>query len=67
MFGNAQSNSFYQMRFQARSLVALEGDTDRNRFVLGSLDLKGLLTPSKKEKSRSEKKPKTKGAAKADA
>ena len=37
------------------------------KSLLGSLDLKGLLTPSKKEKSRSEKKPKTKGAAKADA
>ena len=26
---------------QARCLVAVEGDTDRNRFVIGSLDLRG--------------------------
>ena len=37
----SQGTCAYQMKQQARCLIALEGDTDRNRFVLGSLELKG--------------------------
>jgi hypothetical protein len=29
------------MKHQARCLIALEGDTDTNRFVVGSLELRG--------------------------
>jgi len=38
---SAAGTSAYQMKQQARSLIALEGDTDRNRFVMASLELKG--------------------------
>ena len=43
MFGAPSSaTASYQVKQQqARCLVALEGDTDRNRFVVGSLDLRG--------------------------
>ena len=42
MFGAASgAQASYQVRDQARSLTALEGDTDRNRFVAGSFDLRG--------------------------
>ena len=40
MFGPTSATASYQIKQQqARCLVALEGDTDRNRFVVGSLDL----------------------------
>ena len=38
---SSQSTCHYQMKQQARCLTALEGDTDRNRFVVASLELKG--------------------------
>ena len=42
MFGPTSATASYQIKQQqARCLVALEGDTDRNRFVVGSLDLRG--------------------------
>ena len=41
MFGASGAQASYQVRDQARSLTALEGDTDRNRFVAGSFDLRG--------------------------
>ena len=42
MFGTTSATASYQLKQQqARCLVALEGDTDRNRFVVGSLDLRG--------------------------
>ena len=42
MFGATSATAEYQVKQQqARCLVALEGDTDRNRFVVGSLDLRG--------------------------
>jgi hypothetical protein len=46
MFGagigsGGSSAASYQVKTQARCLVALEGDTDRNRFVAASLDLRG--------------------------
>lgn len=39
--GASGSAASYNVKDQARSLTALEGDTDRNRFVVGSLDLRG--------------------------
>ena len=40
--GGGSSNASYTVKQQqARSLIALEGDTDRNRFVVSSLDLRG--------------------------
>ena len=72
-----EANKFSKVTAQLRKVVEHIGSAGDEELVneeesskkslLGSLDLKGLLTPSKKEKSRSEKKPKTKGAAKADA
>ena len=41
MFGAGGNATSYNVKDQARSLTALEGDTDRNKFVVGSLDLRG--------------------------
>ena len=41
MFATGSATASYQVKDQARCLTALEGDTDRNRFVVGSLDLRG--------------------------
>ena len=38
--GGGASTASYDTNKQARCLVALEGDTDRNRFVLGSVEYK---------------------------
>ena len=37
----SQATCAYQMKQQARCLTALEGDPDRNRFLVASLELKG--------------------------
>ena len=39
--GASSTATFTVKQQQARSLIALEGDTDRNRFVVSSLDLRG--------------------------
>ena len=39
--GSSNCCSYTVKQQQARSLSALEGDTDRNRFVVSSLDLRG--------------------------
>lgn len=41
MFGEFASNASYQLKHQARCIAALEGDTDRNTFLLASLVLRG--------------------------
>lgn len=41
MFTSSGTATYQVRQQQARCLVALEGDTDRNRFVVGSLDLRG--------------------------
>lgn len=41
MFGGSSAQASYQVRDTARCLTALEGDTDRNRFVAGSCLLRG--------------------------
>lgn len=40
IFGELASNASYQLNHQARCLAALEGDTDRNRFLVASLVLR---------------------------
>lgn len=41
MFGEFASNTSYQLKDHARCLAALEGDTDRNTFILATFALRG--------------------------